>query len=194
MENHLLFCLNCETPLPESQWNTQKFEVCDNCHSEIQIDVFPSIFKPAEKGELGQESSNDEAECFYHPQKEATVICSVCGRFLCTLCDLDIDGAHICPSCLEKGEEKGSFESLENHFVRHDSLALALSFLSMLTIYFTLLLAPISIFWALKTWNRPKSIFPRTKVRAILTILFSILQIIGWIFFIILIIVALTKK
>jgi hypothetical protein len=44
-----------------------------------------------------------EAVCFFHPQNSARLACDVCGRFVCSICDLLVGSRHLCPVCLSKG-------------------------------------------------------------------------------------------
>lgn len=74
-------------------------------------------------------------------------------------------------------------QNLENHRVLYDDAALALAIYPIVFFvffYFTLVTAPLSLFLAIRHWNTPSSIIPRTKIRLILAILFSSAQIIGW--------------
>lgn len=121
-----------------------------------------------------------EAACFYHPQKKAVLPCDACGRFVCSLCDCELNGQHFCPACLESGKTKGKIKSLENRRTLYDSLALSLSLLPLLIFYFTIITAPMSLFIAIRYWNAPRSLVHRTKIRFIFAVLFSILQIVGW--------------
>lgn len=48
--------------------------------------------------------------CHYHPEREATDICAICGKAICKECGLEIAGKIYCKDCLEKivGLEAGS--------------------------------------------------------------------------------------
>jgi hypothetical protein len=133
-----------------------------------------------------------EAGCFYHPAKKAAVACAACGRFLCALCDVEFNGQHLCPMCLEKGKTKRKIKNLENHRVCYDKIALFVALISMLFIWPTLISAPIVLFMVIRywnaprsiiprTWNAPRSIIPRTKIRFILAFGIACLQIAGWV-------------
>ena len=47
---------------------------------------------------------------------------------------------------------------------------------------FTLITAPAAIYVALRYWNAPMSLVPRTKIRFILAILFAGAELAGWSF------------
>jgi hypothetical protein len=121
-----------------------------------------------------------EAGCFYHPQKKAAVHCSACGRFLCALCDVELNGRHFCMSCLESGKSQHKIRNLENERVLYDDIALMVAFFPLLIFYITIFTAPAALFIAIKHWKSPSSIIPRTKIRFVAAILLSVLQIAGW--------------
>jgi hypothetical protein len=149
---------------------------CPGCGARIQEDLFPAQYQQIGAGESGKKIHwEDEAGCFYHPDKQATVPCDLCGRFLCALCDIDLNGRHYCPACLAIGKQKGQLQELQNRYVLYDNIALALA----LFICFSIFTAPIAVFMAVKYWNTPLSIVPRTKIRYIAAILLAGLQIVG---------------
>src|SRR5436190_1639271 len=124
----VLTCPKCKWPAPETIINSDELQPCPNCLVPLAIDVFPAFFKPRETGAAGEAIMVDgEASCFYHPQKRAAVPCASCGRFLCGLCDLDVNGQHICPVCLEAGQRKGKLIELENKRMLWDNVALFLA-------------------------------------------------------------------
>ena len=41
-------------------------------------------------------------ECHYHPERESTDVCAICGKSICKECGLEIAGKIYCKDCLEK--------------------------------------------------------------------------------------------
>ncbi len=41
-------------------------------------------------------------ECYYHPEREGTDVCAICGKAICKECGLEISGKIYCKECLEK--------------------------------------------------------------------------------------------
>ena len=168
-------CPRCKAPLPATLWNLTDYAGCPGCQTLLQMEVFPALFRRPEAGTSGELIVIEgESSCFYHPHKKAITVCVGCGRFLCGLCDCQVDGQHFCPACLETGRHKGKIQSLERHRVLFDTTALRLSVTPVL------LTALAALFITVRHWKAPSSIIPRSKIRFILAIVFSVLQIAGW--------------
>ena len=181
----MISCTGCKTPLSAQALNTFAPTPCSACNEPIRADVYPALFRKLPEGHGGTPVQGDaEASCFYHPAKKAIVACSACGRFLCALCDVELNDQHLCPACLEKGKTKRKIKNLENHRVCYDTVALSIAFLSTLFIWPTIFSAPIVLFMVIRYWNAPTSIIPRSKIRFVLAFGIACLQIVGWILFI----------
>ncbi len=180
MSTAAVSCPKCRTPLPAEGFNLPGLIPCHNCSAPLQIEIFPAMFRRFAPGRGAEVTVEDtESGCFYHPQKKAVLPCDACGRFLCALCDCELDGQHICPSCLEAGRTKGKIKSLENRRVIYDNMALALAICSFVPpiIYFCWLTAPLAIYLSIRHWNTPTSIVHRTKIRFVLAIIIALLDI-----------------
>ena len=149
----------------------------------MQSDVFPAFFRRLTAGHEGETLMVEgESSCFYHPAKKAVLPCESCGRFLCALCDCELNGQHICPSCVEAGKTKGKIKSLQNRRTLYDKLALHTCVFPMIPpfIYFTVLTAPVALYISIRYWNAPRSLVHRTKIRFIVAIIFATLQLAAW--------------
>jgi len=174
-------CTKCQALLADKLFNQPALQPCPACGTPIQVEIFPALFRPFTPGKAGEPIVVDgESSCFYHPQKKAAVVCVACGRFLCALCDCELGGQHLCPACLEAGQQKGKIKSLENHRTLYDSMALALAAYPLLIFYFTIITAPAALFVAIRHWNSPSSIIPRTKIRFVLAIITALMELAGW--------------
>ena len=181
----MLTCTKCSTPLIEEQLNTESFIPCKICGTMVLAHVFPAYLKKAETAKPTESLIIDhDAGCFYHPKKKAVVVCSSCGRFLCALCDAEINGEHICFSCMEKGKKKKVLQELETHRTLYDSIALRLAILPLIIFYLTIITAPITVFIVFKYWKKPSSIIQRSKARFVVAMIIALAQIVGWVFFI----------
>jgi len=180
----VLSCTKCISPLSEEKINTGSLTACPSCNSLLRADVFPAVYRslPVSHSAETLQMSN-EAGCFYHPGKKAVTPCSACGRFVCALCDVALNGRHLCPACFEKGKSKRKIKSLENHRTCYDTIALMVATVPILFYFITLFTAPLAIYLTVRHWNTPSGIIRRTRVRFILAFLIASLQIAAWILF-----------
>jgi hypothetical protein len=175
-------CPKCGAGLLDGVFNQPGLAPCRSCGTPLKVEVFPALFRKSTPGQSGQAVLVEgESGCFYHPQKRAVRPCDGCGRFLCALCDCNLNEQHFCPACLETGRSKGKIKSLENQRTRYDSIALALAIFPILIVYLTLITAPMTLFIAIRYWNKPASMVRRTRFRLVLAIGIALLQIAGWI-------------
>jgi len=181
MNPSLVQCPACQAWLLEGVFNQPRLSPCPACGVPLQVEVFPALFRRVNPGQSGETIMIEgESSCFYHPQKKAVVPCQGCGRFLCALCDCELNGQHFCPACLETGKTKGKIKSLENQRTLYDSIAMSLAIFPLLIFYFTLITAPVALFIVIRYWNAPRSIVRRTKIRYIVAIILASTQIAGW--------------
>lgn len=185
MSSGIINCAKCDTRLPVEIINRPGFISCPGCGVPVKAHIFPALYRRIETVKTGEGLLTDnEAGCFFHPAKKAVIPCEICGRFLCSLCDIEFNDQHVCPSCLEAGKKKRKIRNLENNRALYDNIALSLSVIPLLFIWPTIITAPASIYFSIRHWKSPSSIIPRTKVRFILAGFFSIMQIAGWAMFI----------
>lgn len=188
MAPRTLNCPKCFYLLPEPMLNLPEMQPCPNCQTPVQVEIFPAMFRPIEAGRAGEIILTDaEASCFYHAQKRAVVPCAACGRFLCALCDCELNGQHYCPNCLETGKTKGKIKNLEASRTRYDNIALALTLYPILIFYFTLVCAPIALGMVIWRWNAPRGLTEPSRAKLIAAGVIALLEIAAWAVFFIMI-------
>jgi hypothetical protein len=175
-------CSKCSEPLPVAMLAGPAGSArCAKCDAVLETLVFPALFRKAERGDAAAARVDEaEASCFYHPAKQAVRPCDHCGRFVCALCDVALNGAHLCPTCLAEGRGGDHARKLMAEGRRYDRLALALATWPLLVWPFTLFTAPAALFVAFRFWKRPGGLLPRGKSRFVVAILLSLAQIVGW--------------
>lgn len=158
-----------------------------------QVFLLPAIDRDVTaNAPVARAAGGDESLCFFHPGSAAEKACDNCGRFLCAICATPWLGGLLCPECITTAVAKGkeSFadakqddgaDSLPTRRVLYDTLALQFALVPMLIFYFTIFTAPVALYIALRFWNRPRSLIPRTRARAVFAILIASAQIIGWV-------------
>lgn len=169
-------CPGCGNAIPEDSWN--QWTRCGTCRARIEPVTFPALDVPP--GATLPESVADasEASCFYHPENRAAVPCDACGKFLCKVCDLDLDGRHLCHECLDRGIRSKS-ASLDDTRILYDSMALHLAAWPVLGVYLPLFTAPVVLFLAFRHMGSPSSILPRTRIRWWIAIGLAVLEIVA---------------
>ena len=181
----LLRCDKCQTVLPGAVVNTGTLVACPACGVPTLVQLFPAFSRPVARGRVAEAlGSAEDASCFYHPSKKAAVPCDECGRFLCTLCDLELDGRHICPECVEVARKGGKTLRASTHTL-HDQVALAVASIGLVPPFWFLSFAtgPVVLFMAIRYWNEPRrSLVPRSRWRLVVAGMLGALQTGGWLF------------
>jgi hypothetical protein len=147
------------------------------CAEPVIARVFKAATRSVETTAPQSIADSAEASCYYHQGNRAVVACQVCGRFLCALCDLDLDGRHLCPACLQRGAKVERAPTLEDRRVLYDSIALQLATWPILTFWLPVFTAPAALYIAIRHWRSPTSILPRNRVRYWLAIVFALAEI-----------------
>lgn len=177
-------CTKCQTPLAPGLYNSGALHACPGCRSPLRVEIFPALLAPPRLGATAEGVLlENESSCFYHPAKKALLACDGCGRFLCSVCDIELSGRHLCSQCLESGKKKGKLQQLENRRTLYDSLALSLAVYPVVIlplIYFTFMTAPAAIYLSIRYWKAPSSVIPRGKWRFVVAILVALAQLAGW--------------
>jgi hypothetical protein len=164
-----LACGRCRAPFPETPEELSTLGACPACANPIRVTLFPAFGRTRSEAVLPEVVvAEGESACFYHPEKRAVTPCDGCGRFLCALCDLDLNGQHLCPSCLESGTKKRRIESLERSRTRWDLITgnmLLLAFLFFFIPFFSVIIA-LAV-WAITIWfwKAPPSQVANSRLR-----------------------------
>ncbi len=145
--------------------------------------VFPAASRPYEGGRSARAVlSDDQASCFYHPNKQASVPCDRCGRFLCDLCDVRVGQHHYCTQCLD--QPKDGVVDLQASRVLYDKIPLAVAIIPLLLGLFpSLVAAPTAVVLCFVFWRRPPSILGGSGVRKIVALVLGVVQIFCWTWF-----------
>jgi hypothetical protein len=174
-----LRCAECKWPLPLESWNREFGMACPGCGTRVQAIVFPAIER-TRTGVLPEPlEDQSEASCFYHPLSRAAAPCDECGRFLCRLCELEVDGRHLCPGCFQVGLQARKIRELDTKRTMYDSIALLLATLPALLIWPPIVTAPASLYFVFRYWKAPGSVAPRTRYRYYLSGVLALAEVVG---------------
>ena len=175
-------CPQCRTLLSPGIYNSGAFHECPGCRQPTRVDAFPALLSPPAAGRAAEGLIVEgESSCFFHPAKRASVACESCGRFLCSVCDIELAGQHLCSQCLESGKKKGRLQQLENRRTIYDSMALAFATYPLLIFYFTIITAPIALYLTARYWKAPGSLVRRNRWRFVVASILATCQLVGWV-------------
>jgi hypothetical protein len=170
-------CGECSWPVPVDNWNREEGLRCPGCSQRVEAIVFPAV-EGRRLGALPEAVIADtEASCFYHPSSRAAVPCDECGRFLCSLCDIEIDSRHLCPQCFQAGVRSNKLEIVETQRTMYDTIALVLAIPGLL-VSPAIITAPWALWIVVRRWRAPRSVVPRTRIRFYLAALLALGEIV----------------
>ncbi len=187
-----LTCPACGAALGSYGLDAVQEAACPGCHVHMRGQVFPAWSKPVSNVPRFERAMEGEAVCFFHPANRAVLPCETCGRFLCTVCDLQVGSRHLCPVCLSKGLGK---EKLQEIVPRRSLWRRAAFILGLVPLVLSIMLWPVlfvsggtAVIVALIGWKRPGSLVrgPQ-RWAAVLGIVLGLLQLGVWFGFIFLI-------
>jgi hypothetical protein len=154
--------------------------MCPNCQASLDIRCFPALYRSQPKLKVAELPLGDnDACCYEHSARKAASLCSNCGRFLCTLCEVPLGNQIFCPDCLSGQKVPANEDSLDTQRTKYDSIALALATWPLLLFYFTVITAPLSFVMAIYAWKRPTSIVRHSRWRIFAALGISSLEILG---------------
>ncbi len=181
LASQTLVCSKCGAAIPVEDWN-REHAFCATCRSPHSAYVFPALLSKIDQASTAAAIvAEGEASCYYHPRKRAAVPCDQCGRFLCSLCQVEFLGQNWCPGCIDAHRQKGQLSNLDASRPLYDNMALVLATLPAFLVWPTIFTAPMSLYVSARHWRTPSSLLPRTKVRFYAAVLFAVLQIVAWI-------------
>ena len=185
-----LTCPACGMALGPYGLDATQEAVCPRCRAALRGHVFRAWWAPApNQAPALQRATEGEAVCFFHPANRASLPCDVCGRFLCTICDLQVGSRHLCPVCLSKGLGKEKLPEIVPRRFVWSRMAFCLGLLPLLGFFLlwpVLFITGISaLIVALVGWSRPGSLVRgRQRWAAVIGMVLGLVQVTVWIFFI----------
>ncbi len=177
----MIRCPSCRAPVRPEALDLRTLTPCPVCRAPVGAVAFPAVLREKPGPPAAERTPDAGAACFFHPEKGAAVSCARCGRFLCALCDIDLRGEHVCPTCIESGRKKGRFQNLENERTRYDRTALLLAVVPLLLFAVaTVVTAPAALYLVIRYWRAPGSLVESTRWRYVVAGTLATLQIAGW--------------
>ena len=184
--NGTLTCPECGLALPFHALDPNQELTCTGCRRPLRGQVFRRWSAPDFKPALGSERALDgDAVCFFHASNRAALACDACGRFVCTVCDLQVGARHLCPACLSTGLDKQKLPEIVPRRFLWSQAALVIGLLGLfpgLIMWpFVIVSGPLGIFFALFGWKRPGSLVTGQRHwMAVVGIILCLAQIVTW--------------
>lgn len=169
----LAACPRCGTRLELDDVEGGRPNLCPACGAEVLAIVLPrAAGDPPCASAESQMAGSGEAVCFFHVASAAHAPCHACGRFLCSLCELEVEGRIWCPLCLEAARTGGGLATLKSEETQYDAMALTIASASWIVWPLSILTAPVIAYLACRYWNTPRrALVPRGRWRFPLALL-----------------------
>jgi len=174
-------CPRCRH-LYDPQVYQQTEVVCQKCRAKTELHVFPAFFEGTTRGEFAEPvQESDEAACFFHPAKQASVSCHGCGRLVCQACNTAAaSDAAMCAACFNREVEQGQYP---RNVLNPGSAALLLAVVPFLFFWISLVTAPMAFYLSLAGWRKAGQVRTAGRARLIIALILSLGQMLIWIFF-----------
>ena len=167
-------CQKCRGAIPDAGTDGTRVR-CPHCGSFSWF--YPAVLSSVEKGAAAEVLVSEEhAACFNHPAKTATMHCDECGVFMCSLCDISVEGKHLCPKCFESGRK--TFSTMRPDSFLYDTLLLYITALSFLICYLSFITAPFTLAASIFYWKKVKTPYARGRWRLVVVMILSLVQLI----------------
>ena len=141
--------------------------------------VYPAIFRRRDESAGEAIQTEGESACFAHEDKRAVAACDSCGRFVCALCRIEWGSRVLCPVCVNAAEKRTDL--LVRSRTMYDTMALVTAIGSLIIFTLSLFAAPVAIYLAIRAFKAPRSLAPRTMVRAWFALGLGLLEVGGWV-------------
>ena len=175
-----LTCPKCRSDLGEETAQPGVTMSCPSCSRPVETLVFPAYHRPASVANpVEAVVAEEDAGCFYHPQSRARQVCDICGRFLCGLCDVELQERHVCPGCVGSKRGKSHISHLDGDRLLYGGMALLIAVVPAVVLWpVTVITGPLAVFVAIYGWNKPQSLTGARRFSFVLAIIIGLAEII----------------
>ncbi|MFP4541537.1 MAG: hypothetical protein ACLFR7_07900 [Opitutales bacterium] len=180
-------CAACGASLRLGQYTDDGRLDCSSCGRRHEVALAPALLRAASETErVGELAQDDEATCFYHPERRAVAACEASGRYLCELCRVEVNGHVYSMEAFQTLRAGGQDARFLVEETRYDRGALMLALLPLLSVFlvgFTIFTGPMAMVLAIfALTRRVKGPVGRGPWVAIAALLLGLGQTAFWIF------------
>jgi len=150
-------CPRCRAALPEELHDGAN--VCLTCLGDFEAHVFHPPQRSARVLQLAHSGPEGGVSCANHARNAAVAACDRCGLLICSLCQLDVEGGKLCPSCFERLSQEETSDTTRTRFRDYGSLAGIWAFAGLIfsAFLFGIPLGIISIYYSVKALRHRES-------------------------------------
>ncbi|MEM7600976.1 MAG: hypothetical protein AAF357_06125 [Verrucomicrobiota bacterium] len=178
----LLQCPTCRNVLTVNREVEALEDQCPVCQSEVDIHVFPRLFREPIKRIETRIVDEGESACAFFPELKAEKVCDSCGCLMSEKAVVYWGDDEVCLPCLHRLREEDKSLPFLPKAALNDNRALALV---TLLAPLSLITAPVALVLLFRHRKAKNSIFPRGRWRWWLALVLSVGLIIGWTFILI---------
>jgi len=115
-------CPRCRAALPEERL-LDGANVCLTCLGDFEARIFHPPRRSARVLQLAHSGPEGGVSCANHARNAAVAACDRCGLLICSLCQLEVEGGKLCPSCFERLSQEETSDTTRTRFRDYGSLA-----------------------------------------------------------------------
>ena len=151
-------CPRCRAPLDDARLNDGA-NVCLSCLGDFEARIFHPPQRSAHVLQLAQSGPEGGVSCANHARNAAVAACDRCGLLICSLCQLDVENAKLCPSCFERLSQDGATDITRTRFRDYGSMAGIWAFVGLIfsALFLGLPLGIVSIYYCIKAFRHKES-------------------------------------
>ena len=173
-------CSACDRALNLPQTVGAARVACTHCQTVTQAWIFPALYREKKSRQAQHLLDEGHSSCMTHPTKQAVAVCDGCGKFLCSLCDIDWHSEHLCSTCIAHRKSDATKNDLRSEYVHYDRIVLVLAVASFFLYFLGVILAPIALYIGWRYWNEPWRPVPYRKWGMIAYITLAFLMLLIW--------------
>ncbi len=175
----LFECVKCKKEYQISDMGDNSIDtiICHGCGKKNKVVIYDTILKELNQGEkICTVTEDDDANCYKHQKNLAVKSCEHCGAYICSLCDIEVNGKHICPDCFNN--QQNSPSNGKSNFM-HAQLAFILSIVQVFIWYLIPIFSIGIIIYSIIFWRKDKNPYSNSsKIFFVLAILISLIALI----------------
>lgn len=174
-------CPRCQQPIPIPDPTGSMLETqlqCPSCQKTFHFYGFPALKRRLHSGDRPARIEDDqEASCFFHPDKRATAICAECGRFICDLCKVEEQGQILCPTCLDRHLTEAKAAQWTTSAPRYDNLALTAAVVPFVIGFFPAVIGiPLTFYYIYRGIRAPTPLTGKRPLRFVIAFLLAVIE------------------